>query len=308
MLIVYISLVAGFILLVKGADYFVDGASSIAKFFGMPSLVIGLTIVSIGTSAPEGAVSITAALSGSNDIAVGNLIGSNIFNTAVVVGVCAIIHAITVDKQIIKKEFPFMIICSILTGILLLDGVVSRVDGAILFVAFLTYMVNVLIYALKSKAEPSEDTARPNMIRASLTCLIGAAAIVVGGDFVVDAAQQIALSFNLSESVIALTVVALGTSLPELVTSIVAANKGESDIAIGNVIGSNIFNMLFILGLSSMISPITPSATAVIDVSVFILIAISVYLISRAKEKINLISGILLVSTYAVYTAYLFIR
>lgn len=308
MIIVSITLVIGFVLLIKGADFFVEGASDIAKFFGMPSLVIGLTIVSIGTSAPEGAVSITAALSGSNDIAVGNVIGSNIFNTAMVVGICALIKAINVDKQLIKKDFPFMIICSILACILLLDGQVSRTDGFILLCAFVAFMTNVVLYGLKSKSPPLDRNDRPNMLKAGLSCLFGATAIVFGGDFVVTSAQSIALSFHISESVIALTVVALGTSLPELVTSVVAARKGESDIAIGNVIGSNIFNLLFILGISTSICPITPSPTAVIDISVFILIAIFVYLVSRAKGRISAAPGGLLVASYIAYTCYLFVR
>ena len=305
---VYLILIVGFLLLVKGADLFVDGASKIAKFFGVPSLVIGLTIVSIGTSAPEAAVSITAALGGSNDIALGNIIGSNIFNTAVVIGMCALIKPIAVDKQIIKKDFPVMIITSIIAMGLLFNGVVDFKDGIILLIAFTLYMTYVIRFGIQNKVKEDETEEKPNMTKAIIISIIGVVAIVLGGDLVVDSAKTIARSFNLSEAVIGLTVVAVGTSLPELVTSIVAARKGESDIAIGNVVGSNIFNLLFILGLSTIITPINVTINSVYDIAIFISIAVFVFIISKLKGVISRAPAIALLVSYICYTGYILVR
>ena len=304
----YLILFFGFLLLVKGADLFVDGASGIARFFKIPSLVIGLTIVSIGTSAPEAAVSITAALQGSNGIALGNIIGSNIFNTAMVIGICALIKPISIDKNIVKKDFPFMLCTSVVAAFLMFNGVLSRLDGVVLLLLFACFMGYIIKFALDNKSDASEDEKKPNLVKASIFSLIGVCAIIWGGDLVVASAKNIALGFGISEAVIGLTVVAIGTSLPELVTSIVAAKKGESDIAIGNVIGSNIFNLLFILGLSSTITPIASQMSSVIDIAVFISISLFVYLFAKAKGKITRAPATILVLSYVAYTAYLLIK
>ena len=258
-----IKLVIGFLLLVKGADYFVEGASSISKKLRIPTFVIGLTIVAFGTSAPELAVSISAALKGSNDIAIGNVVGSNIFNTLVVLGASAAITPIAVEKGIIKKDYPLSIFAAILLGVLSLDMIlfkapamtISRVDGIILLVAFAFFMYTTVKAGLKQRAaaNPEHEEALANMYmpawKSILILVVGLAGIVIGGDLSVEGAKEIARAFGLSEALIGLTIVAFGTSLPELVTSIIAARKGESDIAVGNVIGSNIFNIFFILGV-----------------------------------------------------------
>ena len=304
----YVLLILGFFLLVKGADIFVDGASGIARFFKIPSLVIGLTIVSIGTSAPEAAVSITAGLQGSNDIALGNIVGSNIFNTAVVIGICALIKPISIDNQIVKKDFPFMLISSIVATMLAFNGMISRIDGVILLGMFIFFMVYVIKYAMANKTQYKDEAKKINLPLQIIKSIIGAGLIVVGGDLVVDGAKTIALSFNISEAVIGLTVVAVGTSLPELVTSIVAAKKGESDIAIGNVVGSNIFNMLFILGISSAITPIPTNFNSLIDLFTFIGVAVFTFIFAKLKGKIEKAPAMILVISYIVYTGYLLIR
>ena len=304
----YIVLIIGFIFLVKGADLFVDGASGIARYFKIPSLVIGLTIVSIGTSTPEAAVSITAALQGNNGIALGNIIGSNIFNTAVVIGVCALIKPICIDKNIVKKDFPFMLVSAIIASLLMMNGILSRFDGLILLALFVFFMSYVIIYGLKNKTEAKEEDEPINIGKSIVVSLIGIVIIVLGGELVVDSATTIANSFHVSQAVIGLTVVAIGTSLPELVTSIVAARKGESDIAIGNVIGSNIFNLLFILGLSTTITPIVSNSNSLIDIIVFIAIGIFTYIIAKLKGQVNRWPAVILISSYIAYTAYLLIR
>lgn len=306
---IYILLFIGFILLIKGADIFVDGASNIAKYFGVPSLIIGLTIVSIGTSAPEAAVSITAALNGSNGIALGNVIGSNIFNTTLVVGFCALVRTIKVKKDTISREFPFLIISSIICAYLVYNGgVVSRFDGLILLIFFVAFMAYIITFALKNRTEVTETTKNIKIFPSIISSLIGVVAIIFGGELVVNSATEIAEIFGLSQTVIGLTVVAIGTSLPELVTSIVAATKGESDIAIGNVIGSNIFNMLFILGSTTVIMPISAPPTAIFDVSIFIVLLIFIYLISKFTGKIKRFPAFLLVLSYFVYTWYILAR
>ena len=251
-----IFLVIGFLLLVKGADYFVDGAASIATKLRIPSFIIGLTIVAFGTSAPELAVSLSAALKGSNDIAIGNVVGSNIFNTLVVLGASAVITPIAVEKGIIKKDFPLCILVSALLGLLSLDMflfqsssmTIGRIDGITLLLVFIYFMYTTVKSGMKqrSETEETEDKQSPSLWKSIFICLVGLAGIIIGGDLSVDGAKEIARAFGLSEAFIGLTIVAFGTSLPELVTSIIAAKKGENDIAVGNVVGSNIFNILLI--------------------------------------------------------------
>lgn len=317
-----IKLVIGFLLLVKGADYFVEGASSIAKKLRIPTFVIGLTIVAFGTSAPELAVSISAALKGSNDIAIGNVVGSNIFNTLVVLGASAAITPIAVEKGIIKKDYPLSIFAAILLGVLSLDMILfktpamtlSRVDGIILLVAFAFFMYTTVKAGLKQRAaaNPEHEEALANMYmpawKSILILVVGLAGIVIGGDLSVEGAKEIARAFGLSEALIGLTIVAFGTSLPELVTSIVAARKGESDIAVGNVIGSNIFNIFFILGVSATILPMNVSSTYLYDIAILVAVMVLSYIPIAKTKKVSRGMGVTMVAAYLAYTVYLIMR
>lgn len=293
-------LIFGFLLLVKGADFFVDGSSKIAKKFGIPELIIGLTIVAMGTSAPETAVSIAAALKGTADISIGNVVGSNILNILIILGLSATIRAIKVGKTTIKYEIPFMIAISALLLLLGLDGTIDFKDGIILWLLFIAYLTYLIIMAKKDK-QKKEKKSKVILWQAILTTLVGLALIIVGSDISVDAASKIARYAGLSERFIGLTIVALGTSLPELVTSVTAAFKGNNDIAIGNIVGSNIFNILFVIGTSSLILPITFASTFKIDSLVMIGAALLLFICSLRKQKLDRFSGILMLLSYALY-------
>lgn len=313
-----VKLVVGFMLLVKGADLFVDGASSIAKKLRIPAFVIGLTIVAFGTSAPELAVSLTAALKGSNDIAIGNVVGSNIFNTLVVLGASAAITPIAVEKGMIKKDYPLSIIAAVLLLILSLDMILfkapamtlGRIDGFILLVAFAFFMYTTVKAGMDNRTEENaeDNTVVMSWGKALIFVVLGLAGIVFGGDLSVEGAKEIARAFGLSEALIGLTIVAFGTSLPELVTSVIAARKGESDIAVGNVIGSNIFNIFLILGVSAAISPMNVSSTYLYDMIILIAVMALTYIPIAKTKKVNRGMGITMVVTYFIYTAYLIMR
>lgn len=320
-LISLLKLVIGFLLLVKGADYFVEGASSVAKKLRIPTFVIGLTIVAFGTSAPELAVSISAALKGSNDIAIGNVVGSNIFNTLVVLGASAAITPIAVEKGMIKKDYPLSIFAAILLGVLSLDMILfqapamslGRIDGIILLVAFAFFMYTTVKAGLKDRetlSDEQEDQLNMHMPiwKSILILIVGLAGIVIGGDMSVEGAKEIARAFGLSEALIGLTIVAIGTSLPELVTSVVAARKGESDIAVGNVIGSNIFNVFFILGTSATILPMNVSSTYLYDIAMLIGVMVITYLPIAKTRRVGRPMGIAMILAYVAYTIYLIIR
>ena len=313
----YILLVVGFIFLIKGADFFVDGASSIAKALKIPSLIIGLTIVAFGTSAPEAAVSITGAFAGANDITVGNVVGSNIFNLLVVVGVAAFICPLKVKKSIITKEFPFALLGAFVLIVLGLDSkyhnytdnVLTRADGIMLLVLlgiFMYYLIELALNSRKEGLESEEDEEIKTypMPKSILLCIVGIIGIVLGGDWVVDAASDIALTFGMSQSMVGLTIVAIGTSLPELVTSIVAARKGESDIALGNVIGSNIFNIFFVLGISSFIHEITINGAVFFDMFMMMAASFITYGFAASKRSINKPEGAFLVLLYVAYMVF----
>lgn len=293
-------LIFGFLLLVKGADFFVDGSSKIAKKFGIPELIIGLTIVAMGTSAPETAVSIAAALKGTADISIGNVVGSNILNILIILGLSATIRAIKVGKTTIKYEIPFMIAISALLLLLGLDGTIDFKDGIILWLLFIAYLTYLIIMAKKDKQKKGKKS-KVILWQAILTTLVGLALIIVGSDISVDAASKIARYAGLSERFIGLTIVALGTSLQELVTSVTAAFKGNNDIAIGNIVGSNIFNILFVIGTSSLILPITFASTFKIDSLVMIGAALLLFICSLRKQKLDRFSGILMLLSYALY-------
>ncbi len=317
-----VKLVIGFLLLVKGADYFVEGASSIAKKLRIPAFVIGLTIVAFGTSAPELAVSLTAALKGSNDIAIGNVVGSNIFNTLVVLGASAAITPIVVEKGMIKKDYPLSIFAAILLGVLSLDMIlfkapqmtIGRMDGVVLLIAFAFFMYSTVKEGLKERANsnPEHEEALANIYmpvwKSLLILVVGLAGIVIGGDLSVEGAKEIARAFGLSEALIGLTIVAFGTSLPELVTSIVAARKGESDIAVGNVIGSNLFNIFFILGTSATVLPMNVSETYLYDIAVLVAVMVLTYIPIAKTKKVGRPMGIIMVLAYFAYMAYLIMR
>lgn len=317
-----LKLIIGFLLLVKGADYFVEGASSVAKRLRIPVFVIGLTIVAFGTSAPELAVSLSAALKGSNDIAIGNVVGSNIFNTLVVLGASAAISPIIVEKSIIKKDYPLSIIAAVLLGVLSMDKIlfkatemtIGRVDGVILLIAFAFFMYTTvragLIQRRETPIEHEEQLLNMTMPmwKSLLIMVLGLAGIVIGGDVSVEAAKEIARTFGLSEALIGLTIVAVGTSLPELVTSIVAAKRGESAIAVGNAIGSNIFNIFCILGISAVISPMNVSDTYLYDIAVLSIVMLVTYIPIAKTKKVGRGLGIFMIVSYIVYMVYLIMR
>lgn len=293
-------LIFGFLLLVKGADFFVDGSSKIAKKFGISELIIGLTIVAMGTSAPETAVSIAAALKGTADISIGNVVGSNILNILIILGISATIRTIKVGKTTIKYEIPFMIAISALLLLLGLDGTIDFKDGIILWLLFIAYLAYLIIMAKKDK-QKEEKKFKVILWQVILATLGGLALIIVGSDISVDAASKIARYAGLSERFIGLTIVALGTSLPELITSVTAAFKGNNDIAIGNIVGSNIFNILFVIGTSSLILPITFASTFKIDSLVMIGATLLLFICSLRKQKLDRFSGILMLLSYALY-------
>ena len=308
----YLWLIIGFVLLIKGADFFVEGSSGIAKALKVPSMIIGLTIVAMGTSAPELSVSISAAMQGSNAIAISNVVGSNIFNLIVVCGVCAILSPLPIEKQTLKTEFPIAIGAGILLTVFCLDKILGGIDGIvflILFVAFLAWMVKSALQSRKNGEGVEEDEIKSLPIWLCFIYIVGGIiAIVKGGDLVVESATQIAKTFGLSETLIGLTIVAIGTSLPELVTSVVAAKKGEVDMAIGNVIGSNIFNILLILGISSSIHSITVGMETVFDLLLMTAMSMVVYIFGWSKQKINRIEGAVMVAMYVAYSVYICIR
>lgn len=304
----YLLLIVGFILLIKGADMFVDGSSSIASLLKVPGVVIGLTIVALGTSAPEAAVSITAGFAGSNEIAISNIIGSNLFNFLSVVGVCAAIKAFDSDHDILKRDFPVSIALSILLFVLMLDGMISRIDGVLLVAILIIYIFCMVRSALKNRVEADEEIKVMSPLKSIIFCLIGVAAIIGGGQLVVDSATKIALAFGMSQTLVGLTIIAIGTSLPELVTSIVAAGKGQSGMALGNVVGSSIFNIVFILGCSSTLNAIAVVPEVLIDATLLIGVNLIVFFFCKTKQKVERWEGIVCVLLYCVYTGYIIMR
>ena len=280
----YVLLLVGFVLLIKGADFFVEGSSSLARILRIPSVIIGLTIVAMGTSAPEASVSINAALAGSNDIAISNVVGSNIFNGLVVVGVCAVLAAFQTNKDILKRDMPLNICVSAILCLMFLDGKLSRTEGILLLAGMVLYLCFMIRSALKNR-EPGADIQTLSLPVSLLYIVGGLAAVIFGGDLVVDKACIIARSWGVSQNFIGLTIIAVGTSLPELVTSIVATRKGDSSLALGNAIGSNLFNILFILGMSSVISPLHVLDESVIDCLLLTVSAVILYLFARSKKR-----------------------
>lgn len=305
----FLLLAVGFIMLIKGADWFVDGASKIADRFGIPQLVIGLTIVAMGTSAPEAAVSITSALKGSAGITIGNVVGSNIMNVLVILGLTAVIRAIAVKKSTIRYEIPFTIGITVVLAVLgLTDNTVSRLDGMILWVLMIVYLLYLLRMAKKGQdvlEDVPELTKKDTLPRMILSILIGGALIVWGADVTVDAATELALIFGMSDRLIGLTIVAFGTSLPELVTSVTAAVKGKADIAVGNIVGSNIFNILFVVGTTALITPVVYSANFLVDSIVAVATMVLLLICVLPKKKLGRLGGVVMLAGYAAYFIYL---
>lgn len=299
-LIQILLLALGFTMLIKGADWFVDGASGIATKFGIPQLVIGLTIVAMGTSAPEAAVSISAAIGGSADITIGNIVGSNILNIFIILGISAVITTLAVASSTIKYETPFMILVTVLLLVLGLDGTIGLIDGIILIIAFIAYLTYLFIMAKNNKEEQPE-AKQMAIWKAILLTIIGLALIILGSNVTVDAATAIAKAFGVSERFIGLTIVALGTSLPELFTSVSAARKHNADIAIGNIVGSNIFNILFVVGLSSVIIPVPFASNFIFDTIVAIVAAALLLVCCLKTKSLKRWAGILMLICYATY-------
>lgn len=323
----YLILLIGFILLIKGADLFVDGASTIAKKLGIPPVIVGLTIVSLGTSAPELAVSLISSINGNNEIALGNVIGSNIFNALMVLGTTCIITPLIIKKASVKSDFLVHTFITLLLFLFTFDSlffsnknVISRLDGGILLLLCAIYTIFLIKKSKKSSNEITLEVANDiensnvkiKVFNKIILMIIGVIGIVYGGNLVVNSATSIAYSLGMSEKLVGLTIVAIGTSLPELVTSIVAALKGENDIALGNVLGSNIFNILLILGLSSLINPIPVSQTLMVDFIYLIFISIfmmGLIFFNKSKEKkLNRLEGALLIALYIGYMTFIIIR
>lgn len=303
----YLLLIIGFVLLIKGADFFVEGSSSLARLLKIPSVIIGLTIVAMGTSAPEASVSINAALAGNNDIAVSNIIGSNIFNGLVVVGICAFISGFKTNKDILKRDMPVNILITAILCVMIADGRLSRLEGILLLAGMIFYIVNMILSALKTRSSYPDEKSMP-LYKSLIFIAGGLVAVIFGGNLVVNNASQIAVSFGVSQNFIGLTIVAIGTSLPELVTSIVATRKGDSGLALGNAIGSNIFNILFILGMSATISPLHILSESVIDCAILLVSGILLFVFAYTRKSMNRTEGAICVLSYIGYTAYLFIR
>lgn len=306
-------LIIGFVMLIKGADWFVDGAAGIADKLHIPQLIIGLTIVAMGTSAPEAAISISASVQGSADIAVGNILGSNILNILIILGITSVITPLAVQKSTVKYEIPFVIIISVIFGLIgLFDNSIGFIDGILLWVLFIAYIAYLFIMTKKGKIQADESDDEDNgkkpkkVWQLILFGIIGIALVVFGSNITVNAATEIATMFGMSERFIGLTIVALGTSLPELVTSITAALKKNADIAIGNIVGSNIFNILFVIGTSAMITPVAYQNQFLIDSILCVATAMLLLLLVLNKDKkLKRWGGILMLICYAGYFVYL---
>ena len=303
----YVVLIAGMLLLVKGADYFVDGSASVAKILKVPSLIIGLTIVALGTSLPEASVSITASISGNNELALSNIIGSKIFNTLEVVGCSAMIAPFIMDRDIIKRDLIINLIVSVSLCLFIFDGILGRMDGILLLIGLVTFMM-VLIRSVMRYDVEEEIGESFSISKSIILIVIGVVAIILGGNFVVNGASDIARQWGMSETLIGLTIVSIGTSLPELVTSVVAARKGESSLSLGNAIGSNILNVLFILGISGTLTPIAAISENIIDVAVLIGIAVFILILSRFNDKMTRTKAAIFIGLYAIYMIYIIVR
>ncbi|MGN1313399.1 MAG: calcium/sodium antiporter [Lachnospiraceae bacterium] len=311
LLIQVVLLIIGFAMLMKGADWFVEGASRIADKFGIPQLVIGLTIVAMGTSAPEAAVSVSAALQNNAGITIGNVVGSNIMNILLILGLTSVITAVAVQKSTIRVEIPFLIAISLLLPALgMLDGTIGRIDGGIFWLLFIFYLLYLLRMAKKGQGNPTgEDMPQMDepmpVWKMLLMIFIGGVMIVWGADITVDAATVIAQIFGMSDRLIGLTIVAFGTSLPELITSVTAARKGKADIAVGNIVGSNIFNILFVIGTAALIAPVPFASNFLVDSLVATEAALLLWISVAKNKKLGRAAGAIMLISYGAYFIYL---
>lgn len=313
MILAIIGVIIGFVLLVKGADFFVEGSGSVAKKFNIPVFIIGMTIVAMGTSAPECAVSISASLRGINGMAISNVIGSNIFNLLVVCGVCALFQPLVIKKETLKKEFPFSVLVAVIIGVMGLAGMmVGHMDGIILVVIFALFLYWMVRSAKKSMQAGEDVEAEEIKDLPIWKCLVfiggGLVAIVIGGQMVVNCSETIARGFGLSETLIGLTICSIGTSLPELVTSVVAAKKNQAGMALGNVIGSNIFNILLVGGLASAISPIAVNMNNLIDIVILVVVSLYIMILVWRKQLLTRAGGVSMLAIYAAYMVYICVR
>ena len=324
-LVVVLLLAAGFGLLVKGADFFVEGSSSIAKKLKVHPIIIGLTIVAMGPSLPETAVSVTASLVQNNELAVSNVVGSNIFNLMFVIGVCSILTPILVQKSTIVRDIPLSLCCAFLLLVLGILGIgdkspmiLGRFDGIVFLVLFTGYIIVMIRSAMKARAagekveiegvEECDNMKELSYGKSILFLIIGAAAIALGGDLTVDSASRIAIELGMSQTLVGLTIVSVGTSLPELVTSVVAARKNEVDMAVGNAVGSNIFNILMVLGISGVLSPVALLHENLVDIVILIIFTILVWIFAGTKKKISRKEGIIMTLAYLIYCGYIIMR
>ena len=322
---VILLLAVGFAFLVKGADFFVEGSSSIAKKLKVPPIIIGLTIVAMGTSLPETAVSVTASLVQNNELAVSNVVGSNIFNLMLVIGVCSILTPIMVQKATVVRDIPLSLGCALLLLVLGISGLgdkagmtLGHADGIIFLIVFAGYIFTMVRSAMKARAagqkveiegvEECDNMKELSYGKSILFLIVGAAAIAFGGDLTVDTASRIAIELGMSQTLVGLTIVSIGTSLPELVTSVVAARKNEVDMAVGNAVGSNIFNILMVLGISSAISPVALIRENLIDIVLLMVFSVMVWIFAGTRKKIERKEGIIMVVVYLVYCAYIIAR
>ena len=327
-------LIVGFVLLIKGADFFVEGSSSVAKKLKVPPLIIGMTIVAMGTSLPEAAVSVSASMNDANSLAVSNVVGSNIFNLMMVLGICALFNKLKVGKDVLRRDYPFSIICALLMIFLGVFGFkedgsygmnweMDRLAGIIYLVLFVCFITILIISAMKARKKAQEtgvaaerslademedEVAEIPVWKSIIYIVLGAVAIKFGGDWVVDGAVAIAERIGVSDTIIGLTICAVGTSLPELVTSIVAARKNQLDMAIGNVVGSNVFNILFVLGIAATISPIPFAIENIIDICVLIAFSVLIYIFCITKKSINKVEGGIMVALYVIFMVYVCLR
>ena len=302
-------LLVGFVFLIKGSDFFVDGASSIASLLKIPTIIVGLTIVAFGTSAPEAAVSITSSLVGNNAMAVSNVIGSNLFNMLMVIGIAALLSNLLMEKSVLEKDLPFLVGITALWAIFIFIGWdINNIEGIILLIILLAYVYYLIRRARKSKDANEVEKPKLSLPKSIIFIVVGLAGIIIGGDFVVDSASAIAMALGMSETLVGLTIVAIGTSLPELVTSITALRKGENQLVIGNVIGSNIFNILFVLGASSAISSIPLNPSMIIDVIFMIAVTILCFIFGKTQDKYDKKEGIILIALFILYMAFAIMR
>ena len=310
----YILLLVGFILLIKGADFFVEGSSSLAGILKVPSVIIGLTIVAMGTSAPEASVSINAALAGSNDIAISNVVGSNIFNGLVVVGICAFLHSFMPHGEILKRDMPLNILVTVVLCLMFFDGSLSRIEGAVLLLGMIVYL-GFMIYSARKNREEGEPGKILSLPRSLLYIAGGLAAVIFGGDLVVDKACIIATNFGVSQNFIGLTIIAIGTSLPELVTAITSLRKGHGLLSLGNIIGANLFNLVLVSGVSILLSPFdlpnskqigAYNASLVVDIPVMLSVMLILTIPPLIKGRMTRLQGIILLAIYAAFCIFQF--